>query len=127
MPSIRIQRFEKELLKLISKVVSFKLGNKDLDWVSISRVKLSPDLSYAKIYFTHMSDKPHEKVKQSLTRCSGIIKQEIASAKMMRIIPEITFYYDDLEEKADHLEDIFRKIHQEKEISPELETTDESE
>ncbi len=113
MNSIRIQRFEKELVKLISRVVSYKLQDKNLEWVSISSIKLSPDLSYARVYFTHMSDTPHEKVQKALSKCTSIIKQEIASAKMMRIIPEITFYYDDMEDNADHLEDIFKKIHEE--------------
>jgi len=125
MPSIRVQRFEKELLKLISKVVSFKLRDKNLAWVSISDVKLSPDFSHAKVYFTHMNSTSHHKVLEALKRCSGVIKREIASAKMMRIIPEITFYYDDMEEKADHLEEIFQKIHQEKKA--EEEETDEVE
>ena len=125
MPSIRVQRFEKELLKLISKVVSYKLRDKNLAWVSISSVKLSPDFSYARVYFTHITNTSHANVLDALKRCTGVIKREIASAKMMRVIPEITFFYDDLEEKADQLEDIFQKIHQEKENSKEK--TDETE
>ena len=125
MPSIRVQRFEKELLKLISKVVSYKLRDKNLAWVSISSVKLSPDFSHARVYFTHITNTSHAKVLDALKRCTGVIKREIASAKMMRVIPEITFFYDDLEEKADQLEDIFQKIHQEKENSKEK--TDETE
>lgn len=119
MPSIRVQRFEKELLKLISKVVSFKLRDKNLAWVSISDVKLSPDLSHAKVYFTHMNSASQYKVLEALNRCTGVIKNEIASAKMMRIIPDITFYYDDMEEKADHLEEIFQKIHEETQATEE--------
>ncbi|MCF7911321.1 MAG: 30S ribosome-binding factor RbfA [Candidatus Cloacimonetes bacterium] len=115
MPSIRIQRFEKELLKLMSRVVSYKLRDKNLAWVSITRVKLSPDLSYARVYFTHITNTSHEKVLDALKRCTGVIKHEIASAKMMRVIPDITFFYDDLEERADQLEEIFQKIHQEEE------------
>lgn len=117
MPSIRVQRFEKELKKLISKVVSFKLRDKNLAWVSITQVKLSPDFSNARVYFTHITNTSHAQVLSALKRGTGVIKQEIASAKMMRIIPAITFFYDDLEEKADQLEEIFQKIHQEKENS----------
>ena len=76
-------------------------------------MKLSPDFSHAKVYFTHMNSSSHHKVMAALKRCTGVIKREIAAAKMMRIIPEISFYYDDMEEKADHLEEIFQKIHQE--------------
>jgi len=61
-----------------------------------------------------------------LSAVVGVIKREIASAKMMRIIPwNLPSTIDDMEEKADHLEEIFQKIHQEKKA--EEEETDEVE
>ena len=115
MASIRIQRFEKELTKIISNAINNRLQNKNLSWVTITAVKLTPDLAHAKIYFTHITEKSHRHVAKELNRSSGVIKNEIAKAKMMRIIPDLKFFYDDLGEKAEHLEDIFRKINAEKE------------
>lgn len=115
MSTIRIKRFESELQKLISQVITQKLRDKELTWVSISAVKLSPDLTHARIYFTHLTGGAHEKVQSALTRSTGRIKKEIANSKLMRVIPEISFFYDDLEEKAEHLEGIFKKIHSERE------------
>lgn len=121
MSSIRIQRFESELQKLISQFISQRLRDKDLSWISISAVKLSPDLSHARIYFTHLSNVSHKKVEEALKRSTSRIKREIAQSKMMRIVPELSFFYDDMEEKAEHLEEIFHKIHQEKQIEEEEE------
>ena len=114
MPKIRIQRLEKELLKLINNVLAFKMRNKNLSWVTITNIRFSNDMSYAKIYFSFLGDNSKEKVLNSLQKSAGFIKNEIAKAKMMRVIPELIFYYDELEENARKLDKIFEKINSEK-------------
>lgn len=114
MVRIRIQRLEKELLKFINNVVTYKLRDKNLEWVSISAVKLSNDISLAKIYFTFLGEKSPQQVQDTLNKSSGFIKKELAAAKFLRQIPELIFLPDDLEKNARHLDKIFAKIHAEK-------------
>ncbi len=114
MPNIRIQRMEKELLKLFNNVLNHKLRDKNLQWITISEIKLSKDISHARVYFTFLNKGSKEKIKKVLTKSSGFFKKEIASSKLLRVIPELTFFYDELEENARHLDDIFKKIHAEK-------------
>ncbi len=116
MSSIRVKRMEKELKKLISSVVTFKLRNPNLEQITITAVRLTSDFSSARIFFTDLSDSPKEKIIKSLAKSSGFIKNEIAKAKMMRTIPDLQFLYDKVEEKAGKLEEIFRKIHEEESI-----------
>lgn len=113
MSSIRVQRFEKELTKLFSNTLNNRIRNKNLQWVTISDLKLSADLTHIKAYFTHLSEKSHTLIEKELNKSVGVFKDEIAKAKLMRTIPDIIFYYDDLTEKADRLEKIFQKIHKE--------------
>jgi len=113
MPNIRIQRMEKELLKLISNTLHYKLRDNRLHFVTITAVTLSNDMSYTKIYFTNINKINHSKMEKILTKSSGFIKKEIAASKMLRIIPELHFIYDSTEENAHHLDDIFQKIHSE--------------
>jgi len=115
MVRIRIQRLEKELLKFINNIVTYKLRDKNLEWVSISAVKLSNDISHAKIYFTFLGEKSPQNILETLTKSSGFIKKEIAAAKFLRQIPELIFLPDDLEKNAQNLDKIFAKIHAEKE------------
>ena len=115
MSRIRIKRMESELEKLFNTILSFEIRNSDLDWVSITRISLSPDFKYAKVYFSSLShDADTSKILKALNRTKGFFKNKIAQAKMMRIIPEITFLYDETEKKASELDDIFAKIHEEK-------------
>ena len=110
MARVRIQRLESELFKLISSVVNFKMRDRNLRMINISTVKLSNDMSHAKVYFTSLDDSNHEKILQAFNKGKGFIKREIAAAKFMRAIPNLHFIYDETEENARHLDDLFAKI-----------------
>lgn len=115
MNMIRIKRMQKELLKLVSNITQFQFRDKHFDQVTITAVSLSPDFSVAKIYFTDLSDFTHRDIIQSFEKGAGYIKNEIAKAKLMRTIPELHFFYDEIEEKAAKLDQIFQQIHTEEE------------
>lgn len=101
MKSFRIPRLQGELKKIFNIALSQKLNDHRLDWVQISEVVLSKDLRYAKLYFSHFNnDLPHEEIKQLLIKSSGFLKKQIAGASIMRTIPELSFYYDETEERA---------------------------
>jgi len=117
MPRIRIQRLESELFKLISSVVTFQLRNKNLQFVTIKAIRLSNDLSYAKVFFTTLKDEKKEVVLEALRNSGGFIKRQIAEAKIMRVVPKLAFEYDEIDEQARKLDDIFAKIQSEK-VSP---------
>jgi len=114
MARIRIKRLESELFKLLSSTISFKLRDNNLTMVTVTGVKLSNDLSYLRIFFSHFDNTKTEHVLKSLQKSSGFLKNEIAKAKFMRKIPEIIFEYDKLEEDARDLDKIFAKIRAEK-------------
>ncbi len=114
MARIRIKRLESELQKIISNVINFKLRDKNLVMVTVTEIKLTNDLSYANIYYTHFDNFSREKVLSTLEKSSGVIKHEIAKAKFMRKIPNLVFRYDEMERKARDIDDIFAKIHSEK-------------
>jgi len=113
MKGIRLKRMEKELLKVVSQTVNNKLRDKKLQFVTISEIKLSGDFSVAKIYFTALGRKDIKSIQKTLTRSSGFIKKEIATKHIMRSIPELHFYFDEVEENARKLDSIFDKIHKE--------------
>lgn len=115
MASIRIKRIESEISKILNYALSFKLRDKRLDWVNISKVKVTPDLKYAKIYYSTLShDVNHNMIVKGFSSAKGFLRKSIADAKFMRIVPELSFVYDDTEEKASRLDDIFAQINKDK-------------
>jgi ribosome-binding factor A len=65
--------------------------------VSISSVKITPDLYEARIYLSFFQVKDTEKALEKFKECSGEIRGEIGKRMrhQLRIIPQLTFYHDD--------------------------------
>jgi len=122
--SIRIKRLEKELFKIISSTISYKLRDKRLSCVTVTSIRLTSDMSLAKVFFTQYDKLANAVVQDTLQRSSGAIKKEIAAAKLMRTIPNLKFVYDELEENARNLEDIFAQIRSESPVKEEVDSVE---
>jgi len=111
MKNYRIPRLQEELKKIFNITLSQKINDPQLAWVSITEVVISKDLRYAKLYFTHYNNPAsHEEVLESLIKTSGFLKKQIAGAHIMRTIPELSFYYDDTEERAEKVDAILASV-----------------
>lgn len=111
--SHRIPRLQEELKKLFNLSIQQKLRDPALQWVNITEVLLSKDLRHAKLYFTHYNNPAsHEAIREQLTKSSGFFKKQIAGARMMRTIPELTFFYDETEDRAEKVEALLASVKQ---------------
>ncbi|MBW6513757.1 MAG: 30S ribosome-binding factor RbfA [Candidatus Syntrophosphaera sp.] len=109
--SHRIPRLQEELKKLFNVAINQKLRDPLLDWVSITDVVISKDLRYAKLYFSHYNNPAtHDTIRDHLIKTSGFLKNQIAGAHIMRTIPELSFYYDDSEDRAEKVDLLLDKI-----------------
>ena len=64
---------------------------------TVSGVEMSRDLAYAKVYVTFLNDKDEDAVKagiKALQEASGFIRSLLGKAMRLRIVPELTFFYD---------------------------------
>jgi ribosome-binding factor A len=74
-------------------------------------VIISKDLHYAKLYFTHFNNPAsHDEIKAQLIKSSGFFKKQIAGAQIMRTIPELSFFYDDTEDRAERVDALLASI-----------------
>ena len=111
MKSHRIPRLQAQLKKLLNITLSQKVRNPLLAWVQVSHVKLSKDLRYARIYFTHYNNPAEaDQIRDLLYKTSGFFKKQIAGAHLMRTIPELSFFHDDTENRAAKVEALLARI-----------------
>lgn len=111
--SIRQQKFGKLILRELSDIFQQDkkgiLGNL---FISIAEVRMSPDLSVAKVYVSMMlaGDK-----QAAFTRLNDH-KREIRHAlgnrirNQARIVPELIFYIDEVEENAIKMDELIRSL-----------------
>ena len=79
--------------------------------VSVSGVKISPDLSVAKIYVSVFPSEKAETVMSTLEENSRTLRGELGNkvGKQLRIVPEIIFYLDSSLDYVEHIEELLKK------------------
>lgn len=84
--------------------------------VSIASVKVTPDLLEARIYISLFQVKDGAGVMKTIESRAWEIKKELADRvkRQLRRIPVLHFYLDDTLDYVFKMEDIFKKINEEK-------------
>lgn len=106
-------RVASDMQKEISDLLLREAKDVDFKTVTITHVKVTNDLSFAKIYFTALDDKNREKILKDLNNASGYFRKELASRMNLRHTPELRFIYDESIEYAQKIESIIDKINEE--------------
>ncbi len=107
----RLNRIDEELRKEISNIISFELKNPDATGlISVTKVKVTPDLKYAKVYVSMLNSKNKEKTLEALKKSSGYIRSIIAKKINLRITPELVFEEDDSMEYGMKIDSILKDL-----------------
>ena len=111
--TVRQQKFSKLIQKELSDIFQRDqrgfLGNA---FFTIMDVRMSPDLSLAKIYISMVLVKD----KKALLEKIDLHKKELRKAlgdrirNQARIVPELAFFVDDVEEKAERMDDLIKSL-----------------
>ena len=79
--------------------------------VTVSGVKMSPDLSLAKVYVSIFPSVKAEKVMEQLDENNRNLRGELGRlvGKQLRIVPELAFYLDDSLDYVEHIDELLKK------------------
>lgn len=109
--SNRMNKIDEELKKEISNIISTELKNPHLTGlISVSKVKTTPDLRYAKVYVTMINEKSKKENLSILKKSSGFIRSEIAKKINLRYTPELVFEFDESLEYGTRIDEILKDI-----------------
>ena len=91
------------------------LGMIDGGLISLTAVKVTPDLLEARVYLSLFKVKDVPAAMKKIEDKSWEIKKELASRvkHQLRRIPVITYFQDDTLEHADRMEELFRRLNSE--------------
>ena len=112
--SLKIDRLNNTFAREISKIIHDEIKDKDIGFVTITEVRITNDLSFAKVYITTL-DNDRDKVLKALNKASGFIRTLLCDKVKIRKMPEIHFVYDESIEYGKKIEDIIERINNEKE------------
>lgn len=109
----RQQKFARLIHKELSDIFQRdKRGILENAFVTVADVRVSPDLSVAKVYISMMLAKNKETVLEKINSRKGEIRKALGDRirNQARIIPELIFYVDEVEENAQRLDEIIRNL-----------------
>ena len=78
--------------------------------ITISEVRISPDLKNATAFTTSLLNKDLEKIVEALNNNVGYFKKELSSKLNLKYMPQIKFTSDELFDEAEHIENLLRKV-----------------
>lgn len=76
----------------------------------VTRVLLSRDMSYAKVFFTHLKGGSPDAMLEALNKMSGFFRKQIASRLNLKKVPSIEFKPDEVLFSAHRVDDIIRRF-----------------
>lgn len=99
----------------VSNILQKEIKDPRVGFVTIMRVEVADDLRFAKIYFSKIGS-PEEKKKAfaGLKKATGFIRKNLAQRINLRYAPEIVFKLDESAEYSQHIEELLKKIKEEK-------------
>lgn len=107
----RFERIGEELKKEISHIISYELKNPNATGlISVTKVHVTPDLKYAKVYVSILNSKNINETLEALKKSSGFIRSGIAKSINLRITPELVFELDDSIEYGSKIDSILKEI-----------------
>ncbi len=100
--------------KEVSHMLMKSIKDPRIGFVTITRVTVSEDCRFAKIYFSVAGNlTERESSRRGLESATGFIRKELGRRIRLRYTPEITFQFDPSIEYAIHMEELIQSIHQE--------------
>jgi len=107
----RLNRINEELKKELSQVINYELKNSNVTgMITVTRVKITPDFKYAKVYVSILNSKSIGKTIEGLKESSGFIRSRIAKNINLRITPELVFEVDDSLDYGERIDTILKEL-----------------
>ncbi|HEX4869106.1 MAG TPA: 30S ribosome-binding factor RbfA [Moraxellaceae bacterium] len=104
--SQRTQRIGDQIQRELASLIRQELKDPRLGMVTVSSVKVSPDMGYADIYVTvigsSLEDKPDESIR-ILNDAAGFLRGEVGRAIRTRVTPRLRFHYDEVTARGNRM------------------------
>lgn len=115
MTKSRPERVQEALRQEISKIIHNELKDPRIGFLTITKVELTKDLRYAKVYFSVLGEtKDKNLALKGLNSAKGYIKNMVADRINLRFVPEIAFKIDESLEHTKDIYDLLDRIKKEK-------------
>ena len=92
----RAERVGELIQRELSKIIQKEIKDPRIGILTISEVRATKDLAYAKVYVSMLAKSEHEILEavKVLNHAAGFLRTQLAKTIKLRKIPELTFLFD---------------------------------
>lgn len=109
----RPTRVAQEIRRTLSQMLLREAKDPRFQRINITECKISKDLSIVRVHFAligHNEEDPEvQETLAALEKAKGFFRTELGKKLRLRIVPDIRFFYDNIPEHAQHMEDLINK------------------
>ena len=111
MENTRQQKITRLIQKELSEIFRQQTAKTHGVLVSVSSVRISPDLSIAHAYLSIFPSEKGEEIINAVTRNQATIRYDLGQRvrNQLRIIPELRFFLDDSLDYIDHIDELLKR------------------
>ena len=106
--NLKIERLNNLIMREVSIILEREVKDRGIEFVTVTAVKTTSDLSFSKIYVTILNDEKRDEIMKSLKGIRKILADRIE----VRHIPKLEFIYDESIEYGKRIEDKIKEIHE---------------
>lgn len=111
----RPDRVGEQIRQELSRILAQQVHDPGLGFLTLTRVKVTPDLQLARVLYTVLGDeKQRRDTQNALERAVPFLRRQIASLIRLRRVPELQFFYDKAIEHQDRIEQILLDLKKER-------------
>lgn len=108
---LRADRVKKVLRIEISRILQEDLKDPRIGFVTVTRIDLTGDLRYAKVYFSILGDAANQESSvEGIESALGYIRRLVGERLKLKYVPELSFKFDRSMEYSINLEKTFERL-----------------
>lgn len=120
-PYKRVDRVSDVLRSIISEVIATGVHHRGLEGVTITEVKVTPDLRHARAFYRVLDLNLREQVFHALQDVQKIIQKKMAAQLRTKYIPKLSFTYDESFEHGSRIHHLLNQVKEDAEAGDEEE------
>ncbi len=108
----RPDRVADQIRAELGQLLTREVHDPGIGFVTLTRVQVSPDLQWARIYYTSLGDDTARRnTTRALERATPFLRHQIGARLRLKRVPGLKFLYDDAIAGQDRIEQLLNEIH----------------
>jgi ribosome-binding factor A len=115
----RASRVGDQIRAELAELLTREVHDPGIGFLTITHVKVSPDLQQARAFYTTIGDSNARKESaRALERAAPFLRRHIGRRLRLKRVPELTFSFDESVEKNDRIQKILQELDTERAAQP---------